>query len=411
MTFRGDPYRVLGVPPDASTAEVKRAYRLLAKRNHPDAGEGSVARFLEIQAAYEALVRSGDAGGTRTGAARTSGRRPAQPGPRSSGSRRTSGESPGDPAAPPRAGTDWARRPRGATGRPATGAGPAGSPADPDHAARPQGAGQAGERGRRGRNPRKATLGSTTYDEAGTYDAAGEAAEPTWDGADWYGPASGTYWTVNPKEYADPRKHGPEYLARWSAARLPDARGRLPVDHEPAPPPREDARTAPPGSAASPTPPPAAAAPRRGARGPRAAATPPPRASTSIGHTAWPRPLERVVVGVLGWLPFGTLLAAAAGLPGGLIATLPLQAVGLIGMLWAPRLAWASAGGLAAVVAFAIPGVAALAALGIAVRPGGPAPVGLVVLAALAWCGGAAVASSGRLIARPWRVRPWRAGP
>lgn len=388
MTFMGDPYRVLGVPPDASTAEVKRAYRLLAKRNHPDAGEGSLARFLEIQAAYEVLVRSGAAGGTHIGAARTSGRRPAQQGPRSSGSRRASGESPGDPGAPPPAGTEWARRPREASGRPATGAGPAGSTADAGHAARHPGTGQASERSRRGRNPRKARLGSTTYDEAGTYDAAGEAAEPTWDGADWYGPASGTYWTVNPKEYADPRKHGPEYLARWSAARFPDARGRLPFDHEPAPPPREGARTAPPGTAAPSTPSPA----------------PSPRASTSSGHTAWPRPMERLVVGVLGWLPFGMLLAAAAGLPGGLIATLPLQAVGLIGMLWAPRLAWASAGGLAAVTAFAIPGVAALAALGIAVRPGGPAPVGLIVLAALAWCGGAAVASSGRLIARPWRA-------
>lgn len=388
MTFRGDPYRVLGVPPDASTAEVKRAYRLLAKRNHPDAGEGSLARFLEIQAAYEVLVRSGAAGGTHIGAARTSGRRPAQQGPRSPGSRRASGESPGDPGAPPPAGTEWARRPREASGRPATGAGPAGSTADAGHAARHPGTGQASERGRRGRNPRKARLGSTTYDEAGTYGAAGEAAEPTWDGADWYGPASGTYWTVNPKEYADPRKHGPEYLARWSAARFPDARGRLPVDHEPAPPPREGAPTAPPGTAAPSTPSPAS----------------PPRASTSSGHAAWPRPMERLVVGVLGWLPFGMLLAAAAGLPGGLIATLPLQAVGLIGMLWAPRLAWASAGGLAAVTAFAIPGVASLAALGIAVRPDAPAPVGLVVLAALAWCGGAAVASSGRLIARPWRA-------
>ena len=388
MTFMGDPYRVLGVPPDASTAEVKRAYRLLAKRNHPDAGEGSLARFLEIQAAYEVLVQSGAAGGTHIGAARTSGRRPAQQGPRSSGSGRASGESSGDPGAPPPAGTEWARRPREASGRPATGAGPAGSTADAGHAARHPGTGQASERSRRGRNPRKARLGSTTYDEAGTYDAAGEAAEPTWDGADWYGPASGTYWTVNPKEYADPRKHGPESLARWSAARFPDARGRLPFDHEPAPPPREGARTAPPGTAAPSTPSPA----------------PSPRASTSSGHTAWPRPMERLVVGVLGWLPFGMLLAAAAGLPGGLIATLPLQAVGLIGMLWAPRLAWASAGGLAAVTAFAIPGVAALAALGIAVRPGGPAPVGLIVLAALAWCGGAAVASSGRLIARPWRA-------
>jgi len=38
--------------------------------------------------------------------------------------------------------------------------------------------------------------------------------EPDWAGADWYGAPSGTYWTLNPKEYADPRKHGPEYQAR-----------------------------------------------------------------------------------------------------------------------------------------------------------------------------------------------------
>ena len=38
--------------------------------------------------------------------------------------------------------------------------------------------------------------------------------EPDWGGASWYGTTSGTYWTLNPKEYADPRKHGPEYQAR-----------------------------------------------------------------------------------------------------------------------------------------------------------------------------------------------------
>lgn len=119
----------------------------------------------------------------------------------------------------------------------------------------------------------------------------------------------------------------------------------------------------------------------------------------------WPRPRERLLVGGLGWLPFGALLASAVGLPGGLLATLPLQVAGLVGMLWAPRLAWASAGGLAAVLALAIPGVAALAALGVAVRPGGPAPAGLIVLAVLAWCGGAALAVRGRPIAQPWRAR------
>jgi hypothetical protein len=55
-----------------------------------------------------------------------------------------------------------------------------------------------------------ATLGSTSYDDAGE-------REPEWDGATWYGGSSGTYWTVNPKEYADPRKHGPEYQARGRA--------------------------------------------------------------------------------------------------------------------------------------------------------------------------------------------------
>jgi hypothetical protein len=54
-----------------------------------------------------------------------------------------------------------------------------------------------------------ATLGSTSYDGV---DA--EVPEPDWGGASWYGTTSGTYWTLNPKEYADPRKHGPEYQAR-----------------------------------------------------------------------------------------------------------------------------------------------------------------------------------------------------
>jgi hypothetical protein len=31
----------------------------------------------------------------------------------------------------------------------------------------------------------------------------------------------GTYWTINPREYADPRKHGPEYLARARRATGP----------------------------------------------------------------------------------------------------------------------------------------------------------------------------------------------
>ena len=69
--------------------------------------------------------------------------------------------------------------------------------------------------------PNKATLGSTSYDGA---DAT--PFEPDWGGASWYGTTSGTYWTLNPKEYADPRKHGPEYQARARrATRASESRG------------------------------------------------------------------------------------------------------------------------------------------------------------------------------------------
>ncbi|HEX2626398.1 MAG TPA: J domain-containing protein, partial [Candidatus Limnocylindrales bacterium] len=51
-----DPYRTLGLEAGASSAEVKRAYRRLAKTFHPDsAGEQAVPRFLAIQAAYDQI--------------------------------------------------------------------------------------------------------------------------------------------------------------------------------------------------------------------------------------------------------------------------------------------------------------------------------------------------------------------
>jgi len=53
----GDPYARLGLPRGATTVEVKRAYRRLAKRFHPDrAGEKATATFLDIQAAYRWLL-------------------------------------------------------------------------------------------------------------------------------------------------------------------------------------------------------------------------------------------------------------------------------------------------------------------------------------------------------------------
>ncbi len=58
-----DPYSILGVRPDASLDEVKKAYRELANKYHPDKvnhlGEEfktmAEKRFKEIQAAYETL--------------------------------------------------------------------------------------------------------------------------------------------------------------------------------------------------------------------------------------------------------------------------------------------------------------------------------------------------------------------
>jgi molecular chaperone DnaJ len=49
-----DPYRVLGVTPQASGAEIKAAYRALVKQHHPDAG-GDATTILALNAAWEVL--------------------------------------------------------------------------------------------------------------------------------------------------------------------------------------------------------------------------------------------------------------------------------------------------------------------------------------------------------------------
>jgi curved DNA-binding protein CbpA len=54
-----DYYKVLGISPKASAAEIKRAYRQLAKQYHPDLHGGSeeaTRRFALIAEAYETLI-------------------------------------------------------------------------------------------------------------------------------------------------------------------------------------------------------------------------------------------------------------------------------------------------------------------------------------------------------------------
>ncbi len=381
-----DPHRTLGLSPDASQAEIKRAYRHLAKLYHPDsAGERALPRFLAIQAAYEALVDDP----TR---------------PRAQGR----GGSAGRPAGPPppvwqadasraRA-TREAYRARNRRGSAGPGAGmgapggngsradpsaPGGSGAGPGRGA---GAGRGTEReagtdagagrgsatgapgrGRSGRSTRrpKATIGSTSYDGADK-----EPFDPAWEGATWYGAGSGTYWTLNPKEYADPRKHGPEYLARsrrstgaGRSSRAEPTAGRTagrtasasdapaPVTDDPPPPaaeqPSEDpaagasgfandalgwtARKGGPARAEdSVDPGPLARPPRSGSRLDHPGET----SRRSFGSASGPAPADvasrlasvrglatspigRIALAVLGWLPLGAVLAALTdGLPG-----------------------------------------------------------------------------------------------
>jgi len=53
-----DYYQVLGIPESASAEEIKKAYRRLAKKHHPDANPNNPSaadRFKEIGEAYSVL--------------------------------------------------------------------------------------------------------------------------------------------------------------------------------------------------------------------------------------------------------------------------------------------------------------------------------------------------------------------
>jgi DnaJ-class molecular chaperone len=78
IVSRKDYYKILGVHKDADQAAIKRAYRRLALKHHPDVhtAQHGPARFLEIQEAYTVLSdpeRRRRYDGTRQGRARPPG--------------------------------------------------------------------------------------------------------------------------------------------------------------------------------------------------------------------------------------------------------------------------------------------------------------------------------------------------
>jgi len=68
MPYQGDdkminPYSVLGIAPSATDEEIKKAYRTLSRKYHPDANVNNPnkaqaeEKFKEVQQAYEQIMR------------------------------------------------------------------------------------------------------------------------------------------------------------------------------------------------------------------------------------------------------------------------------------------------------------------------------------------------------------------
>ena len=65
-----NPYDVLGVSPSASDEEIKKAYRDLTRKYHPDANvdnplaDLAEEKFKEVQEAYDTIMHERSAGGS-----------------------------------------------------------------------------------------------------------------------------------------------------------------------------------------------------------------------------------------------------------------------------------------------------------------------------------------------------------
>ena len=74
-----DPYQILGVPRGASDDEIKKAYRTLSRKYHPDANinnpnkEQAEEKFKQIQQAYDRIMDEKEKGYSGYGYTGTSG--------------------------------------------------------------------------------------------------------------------------------------------------------------------------------------------------------------------------------------------------------------------------------------------------------------------------------------------------
>ena len=430
-----DPYRTLGLAPGASADEIRRAYRKLAKANHPDsAGEAALPRFLAIQAAYELLMEGRARPTPRRGGGRAPQQPPAQPWQADPNRARATRDSYARSGRGAGRGTTGTTGDTGTTGNAgATGArGDAGNTASGGSASAGPGSETGGTserscRGGRPRPPNKATLGSTSYDAA-----EDEPFEPDWSGGTWYGASSGTYWTINPKEYADPRKHGPEYQAR--ARRRLDGVEYDPADDDPeisgedfAGPESEtatgserrgfDGRWAYPddGGNAEPV---DDAPERAGWDGQDEAPTPRPRPTAGeiadrllAGNVGFG---GRLLLAFLGWFPIATLIGGVAGEisgcgrftascvdPNGLWVIVPNLVI-LTLLVALPQVAAISAAGAIGTFAVSVPTAVILSAAGGAHEPAAASAI-ITAAAIVGYVAGAAFATGRRL---GWRRVP-----
>ncbi len=66
-----DPYKILGVASDATDEEIKKAYRALSKKYHPDANLDNPVlaeqKFKEVQEAYRSVTEMRERGGSMGG--------------------------------------------------------------------------------------------------------------------------------------------------------------------------------------------------------------------------------------------------------------------------------------------------------------------------------------------------------